>query len=122
MGAWVWPVVEDAESAREAAHLAAVWTMILAGLNVLAGVLTGLNVIVALVCVIYGVAAWRVWRGSHPWAIAAFVLCILQAILVVISLPLIWGIFMPFAFLALMNGVRGTASLQRLTEAEELKI
>jgi hypothetical protein len=88
----------------------------------LSGVLTGLNVIVVLACAICGIAAWRVWRGSRAWGITAFVLCILQAILVVITPPVIWAIFMPSAFLALMNGVRGTASLQRLAQAEQLKI
>jgi len=114
MGEWIWPVVDDQASAKDTARYAAAWTAILCGLSTLASLLVGLNPIGLVICLLYGFAAWRIWKESQAWAILAFSLCILQAILVVISLPLLWAIAMPFAFLALMNGIRATFALQNL--------
>jgi len=114
MGEWIWPVVDDQASAKDTARYAAAWTAILCGLSTLASLLVGLNPIGLVICLLYGFAAWRIWKESQAWAILAFSLCILQAILVVISLPLMWAIAMPFAFLALMNGIRATFALQNL--------
>src|SRR6476469_10141118 len=114
MGEWIWPVVDDQASAKDTARYSAAWTAILCGLSTLASLLVGLNPIGLVICLLYGFAAWRIWKESQAWAILAFSLCILQAILVVISLPLMWAIAMPFAFLALMNGIRATFALQNL--------
>src|SRR5262249_46988612 len=123
MGEFVWPVIEDKKSARDAASAAASWASLLALLNLgIATLLFGGNWIVELVGVAYGVAAWRIWQGSRLWAIAAFLLCILQTISAIVNLAVIWAMLMPFAFIALMNGVRGTAALQRLGETQKLKI
>jgi hypothetical protein len=116
MGDWIWPIVEDVPSARETARYAAAWAAMLCGLSTLAVLLAGLNPIAGAICVLYGIAAWRIWKESQPWAILAFALCILQSIPVLISLPLMWAIAMPFAFLALMNGVRATSALRNLAD------
>jgi hypothetical protein len=116
MGEWIWPIVEDAPSAKETARYAAAWAAILCGLSTLASVLVGLNPIGLVICLLYGFAAWRIWKESQAWAILAFSLCILQTILVVVRLPLMWAIAMPFAFLALMNGVRATSALRNFAD------
>jgi hypothetical protein len=98
MGDFVWPVVDDAESAPAAAHFAAVWAIVLACLNLIVGMLLfHWSVVLGFAGVTYGLAAWRIWEGSYPWAIAAFVLCILQTALVLINLPVLWAVLMPFA-------------------------
>jgi hypothetical protein len=84
--------------------------------------LLGGNYPIEFVGVAYGVAAWRIWQASRLWAIAAFVLCILQTISAIVNLAVIWAMLMPFAFIALMNGVRGTVALQQLAEGKQLKI
>jgi hypothetical protein len=85
-------------------------------MNVLGG---GLRLIPLIICIIFGVGAWRIWVGSQGWAIAAFATCIFEMILVLVLLPIMWGIVMPFAFLALMNGVRATTAIKRLTVQAE---
>jgi hypothetical protein len=40
--------------------------------------------------------------------------------LVLLFLPLMWSMVLPFAFLALMNGVRATAALDRLARLPQL--
>jgi hypothetical protein len=40
----------------------------------------------------------------------------LQTLLVVIVVPLLWPIAVPFAFLALMNGVRATSALRTFAQ------
>jgi len=121
MGGLVWPFVEDIESARETAHTAAIWSGVLTGFNLLTGVLAGLSIFVLVVCLVYGIAAWRIYQGSRAWAVTAFVLFVFQALLVLFRLPLIWSVLTPFAFLALMNGVRATSSLEKLEEKELMK-
>jgi hypothetical protein len=106
-------LLDELEAARGAAHLAAVWAGILGALSVVASLITG-NVLFYVPAFCYGVAAWRVWRGSRPWAIVALVFCILQGILTLIQLPVIWAVLMPFALIWLVKGVRATALLSRL--------
>jgi len=65
---------------------------------------------------IYGVAAWRLFYGSLAWAMAAFVLCALETLVVLITLPVVWSVVMPFAFVALINGVRGAVAMQKYPE------
>jgi hypothetical protein len=113
---WLWPVLEDADSAREATRLAAIWAVILAVLSLGICVLAPPTLLGGFICTVYGVAAWRIWKGSRAWAVAAFVLCVTQGILVLLSLPIIWGLIMPFAFVALMNGVRATATMQKIAD------
>lgn len=112
MSELVWPIVDDMESAKDAAHYAAAWSGVLFGMNVLGG---GLHLIPLTICAIFGVGAWRIWSGSQAWAIAVFSTCICEFILVLLLMPIMWGIVMPFAFLALMNGVRATTAMERLT-------
>jgi hypothetical protein len=76
----------------------------------IAGLTTG-HVISYLPVLIYAVAIWRIWRGSQAWAIAALVLCVLQGILTLLTLPVIWALVIPFALIGLVKGVRGTAVL-----------
>lgn len=114
MGEWIWPVVDDPESAREVTRFAAVWAAILCGLSALTAFLGGLNLVMTIIAILYGIAVWRIRNESLPWSVTAFVLCILQFILVVLTLPLLWSIAMPFAFLALLGGVRATNALQKL--------
>jgi hypothetical protein len=113
---FVWPILEDIDSARDAARYAAAWTVVLCALWVLATALSGFALIANLICVLYGFAAWHIWHGSTVWSIIAFSLCILQTLLVLISLPLLWSIITPFAFLGLMNGIRATAAMERLSK------
>jgi|SRR5215472_7197578 len=63
--------LDELEAARGAAHLAAVWAGILGAFWVVASLITG-NVLFYVPALCYGVAAWRIWRGSQPWAIMAF--------------------------------------------------
>ncbi|HET9836730.1 MAG TPA: hypothetical protein VFR84_00755 [Candidatus Angelobacter sp.] len=114
MAELIWPIVDDVESATEAAHYAGAWSGILAGLNLLAAFAAGLYPPSLLaVCAIFGIGAWRIWEGSEGWAVTAFALCVVETIAVLLRMPLMWGIAMPFAFLALMNGVRATTALGR---------
>src|SRR5262249_37444875 len=109
--------------ACDAASAAASWACLLALVNLAAGtLLLGGNYLIEFVGFAYGVAAWRIWKGSRLWAIAALVLCIVQTISVIVNLAVIWAMLMPFAFIALMNGVRGTAALHQLAEGQQLKI
>jgi hypothetical protein len=116
MGEWIRPVVEDVTSAKETALYAAVWAAILCGLTTLSILSAGLNPLGVVICLLYGVAAWQIWKGSQAWAILAFAICVLQTLLVVIVVPLLWPIAVPFAFLALMNGVRATSALRTFAQ------
>ena len=110
---WIWPVIDDADSARQAAHFAAMWSLILAWFSFFFGMFSG-HVTASLgFMAAYGIATWYLFRNSYKWALIAFALCVTQTLLALISMPLLWSIMMPFAFLALMNGVRGTRVLQR---------
>jgi hypothetical protein len=74
--------LDELEATRGAAHLAAVWAGILGAFSAVVSLITG-NVLFYVPALCYGVAAWRIWRGSQPWAIVALVFCLLQG-----SLPL----------------------------------
>jgi hypothetical protein len=109
----IWPVVDDYESAHQTSRYGAGWAWVLGGLACIVAILTG-NLLFYLFSVVYAVTGWGLWRGAVAASIVAFVLCIVQTIAVVISLPLMWAIVMPFAFLGLMNGVRGAVSMQKM--------
>jgi hypothetical protein len=110
--------LDELEAARGAAHLAAVWAGILGAFSVIAG-LAGGNVLFYIPAFFYGVAVWRIWRGSRAWAIVALVFCVLQGILTLMTLPILWAVVIPLALIGLMNGIRGTAVLSRLAADDQ---
>jgi hypothetical protein len=116
MEEWIWPILEDMQSSERVARFAALWAGIIGVFSLIAGVLSGHYAIAAILGVLYATAAWRTARWSFGWSVTGFVLCVLQTIIAVIALPLLWSIIMPFAVLALMNGVRATIALRRFSE------
>ncbi len=112
MSELIWPVVDDYDSAQQTSRYGAAWAWVLGGLACIAAIVSG-NSLLFLFSVFYPITGWGIWRGSVAASIIAFVLCILQTIAVFISLPLLWSIVMPFAFLGIMNGVRGAVSMQK---------
>lgn len=118
MSELIWPDVDDYESAHQTSRYGAGWAWVLGGLACIVAILTG-NLLFYLFSAVYAVTGWGIWRGAVAASIVAFVLCILQTIAVVISLPLMWAIVMPFAFLGLMNSVRGAVSMQNCEPADE---
>jgi hypothetical protein len=114
----IWPAVDDYGSARQTSRYGTAWAWVLGGLACIAAILAG-NSLFYLFSLLYSVTGWGIWRGSVAASIGAFVLCILQTIAVVISLPLMWAIVMPFAFLGLMNGVLGVMLMQKTRISNE---
>lgn len=118
MSELIWPVVDDYDSARQTSRYGAAWAWVLGGLTCIAAILAG-NLLFCLFSLFYAATGWGIWKGSVAASIVAFVLCVLQTIAIVISLPLMWAVVMPFAFLGLMNGVRGVVSMQKMHISNE---
>jgi len=117
----IWPVIDDEDSAREVIRLAATYAGVLCMFTILANLLSAaferdLRLGAFVLPAFWAVCAWRIWNGSRPWAITAFVACSLLAVLTLLSLPLLWSVVMPFAFLGLMHGVRATSALRRFAD------
>lgn len=115
---WIWPIMEDMETARESTHLAAVWAGILALLSVIGALLSRNPTIYGFVALCYLIVAWRVWCGSLPWAVVGSALCILDTVLSLMTLPLL-SFVMPFALLATINGLRATHFLSSAPAASD---
>ncbi len=125
MANWLWPDISDEDSARSAAHKAGGWAGAIAGVTAVVVVIkiftTGHNEEAAglLDAALFGVVAWRVWNGSRPWAIAGLVMYLLEIAAAIVTHPPGVSILTFFAFLALINGVRGTFKLHEHVEARK---
>ena len=111
MGNFFWPVLEDMESIKDALRYAAVISGILCGYNLI--FLNVKNPLVVAICVVYAIAAWRIWKGSQGWAFAAFAMSCLQ-------IPFVFIVLLLFVFPGLMNGVRAAIIFQRMKQQVEI--
>jgi hypothetical protein len=103
---FLWPVLEDIESAKDALRYAAVISAVLCGYDLL---FFHLSPVVMAICLVYAFAAWRIWKGSPAFAIAAFAILCLQS-------PRTFVVLLLFAFVGLMNGVRAAMAFERLQQ------
>lgn len=115
---WIWPLIDDVESARRLARFGALWAGITGVISLIAGVLSGHYAIAAISFLLYATAAWRMSQWSFAWSVVGLSLCVLQTLMTLIALPILWSIIMPFALFALLNGMRATGALRRLPEEE----
>ncbi len=127
-GSWAWPDVDDLDSAQDAAHKAAYFAWIAAGLTLLALVLF-INpldirmfaiIIATLVeAALYAVSGWQVYKLSRGWAVAGLVLYTLDLLAVLIYIgPSIYGGIRFVFLIGFINGVRGTFAYHRLRREE----
>jgi hypothetical protein len=127
MANWAWPEVSDEDSARTAAHMAAGWAAVVAGVTTLVSLLSlagmfrmpGIGPSSLLDAALFGLVAWRVWNGSRAWAVAGLALYCLEIVWSVVTHPPGVGILTVLILLALINGVRGTFGLHKFLEAKK---
>lgn len=120
---WIWPQIEDADSARSAAHqgmYAALFVVI--GTSILLILSTqGINplnlTLFSLVDVaIFGLVAWRIRVMSRPAAILGLAFYILGQIITIAQFGFRTSILPIFITLAFINGIRGTFAYHKYTE------
>lgn len=107
---FLWPVLEDVDSVKDALRYAAVVSAVLCGYDLL---FFGLSPFVVAICIVYAFAAWRIWVGSPAFAIAAFAILCLQS-------PRTFVVLLLFAFVGLMNGVRAAIAFERIRQEAEV--
>jgi hypothetical protein len=107
---FLWPVLEDLDSVKDALRYAAVISAVLCGYDLL---FFGLSPFVVGICVVYAFAAWRIWKGSPVFAITAFAILCLQS-------PRTFVVLLLFAFVGLMNGVRAAIVFERLQHEADM--
>ena len=107
---FLWPVLEDLTSVKDALRYAAVISLVLCGYDL---AFLRLSPLVIAMCVLYALSAWRIWKGSPVFAIVAFALLCLQSLTTFVVLLL-------FAFVGLMSGMRAAIVFERLQQEAEI--
>ncbi|HEY2364519.1 MAG TPA: hypothetical protein VGK36_25615 [Candidatus Angelobacter sp.] len=110
----IWPELKELGPAIHTARLAAIFAGTLSAFNALS-LGDGFNLITVSCCILFGIAAWRIWDVQYPWAVLALILGIVQTVIFVRKDPFsLTTIFMPVAVLLFIHGVRATSMIRNL--------
>jgi hypothetical protein len=124
-GSWAWPDVDTLEGAEDAAHKAAYFAWVVAGLTVLSILLFMLSgatlptiaiIITLFLAVAYALIGWQVYELSSGFAVLGLILYAVDLVagFAYIGFSVFGAIRIVF-LIGFINGVRGTFAHQRLT-------
>jgi hypothetical protein len=116
-----WPDVRDLTGAREAIRLAVWFAYLAAGLGLVATLFTflsgagaGENFLNVLFFAVVGWGVQREWRTAAVVGAAVLVF----GLIAMLSQGQFPGVITPFVLVGMVNGVRGTFAVKRLSKAE----
>jgi hypothetical protein len=124
---WIWPTIVDDVSARKAARNGFASCMWVAGLSLMAGILSLFGIKIgnfdAWIIVdasMFAIIGWRVYKLSRTWAVLGLILFLAEIYYKVASGERAGiGVVTVILLLGFFNGVRGTFALHRFEAAPQ---
>lgn len=122
---WIWPQIEDAESARKVAHQGMYASLFISGITLfLLGLSTqgfnpfNIDAYVLIDITIFLLVAWRIYAMSRIAAVVGLLFYILSQIYMMTEVGFRMSIIPLFITLTFINSIRGTFAYQKFDEQE----